>query len=62
MPLNEQGRSEVIAFSGMIIDDVQNDLDAGLVETRHHFLELGEGEVGNMGVAPGPGRKNAMVL
>ena len=36
----------------MIIDDVENDLDAGIVKTRHHFLEFSEGEVRNMGVAP----------
>ena len=52
MPLNERVGPELIPFGRVVVDDVENDLDAGIVQTRHHFLELCEGEVGHMRVAP----------
>src|SRR5262249_5103765 len=30
-----QGRPEVIAFGGMVVDDVEDDLDAGVMQSRH---------------------------
>ena len=36
----------------MVVDDVQDHLEPGLVQVRHHLLEFGEGEIGVRGVAP----------
>ena len=30
------------ALGGVVVDDIQEDLDAGLVEVLHHLLELGD--------------------
>ena len=49
--LEGQGRALLIALAGVIVDDVQDDLEPGGVEAAHHFLELGEGEVRHGGVA-----------
>jgi hypothetical protein len=38
-----QGRSQVVAFPGMIVHHVQNHFDSGLVQARHHGLELVDG-------------------
>ncbi len=35
------GGSEVVALGGVVVDDVEDDLDAGVVELTHHRLELG---------------------
>ena len=35
-----QRRAEVVAFRGVVIDDVENDLDARRVQGLHHRLEL----------------------
>ena len=35
-------RAEVVAFGGVVVDDVEDHLDAGLVEGPHHRLELGD--------------------
>ena len=34
-------RPEMISFRGVIVDDVEDDFDAGGVETAHHRFELG---------------------
>ena len=42
-------RPQVVAFGGVVVDDVEDHLDAGLVERAHHRLELrdrGPGMVG----------------
>src|SRR5260370_42031004 len=35
-------RPELVAFAGVVIDDVEDDLDAGLMEAFHHFLEFSD--------------------
>ena len=35
-----QRRPHLVAFAGVIVDDVEDDLDPGLVQARHHRLEL----------------------
>jgi hypothetical protein len=37
-----QGRPEVVAFRGVVVDDVQDDLDAGAVQAPDHGLELAD--------------------
>jgi hypothetical protein len=32
----------MVPFGGVVVDDVENDLDAGFVEPAHHGLELGD--------------------
>src|SRR5664279_1756862 len=39
-PAERQGRAEVIAFRGVVVDDVEDDLDAGRVQRFHHRLEF----------------------
>ena len=34
-------RAQAIAFAGVVVDHVENDFDARLVQSLHHFLELG---------------------
>ena len=43
--LEGQGRPEFVAFGGVVVDHVEDDLDAGIVQMGHHLLELGEGEI-----------------
>ncbi len=38
--LEGKRRPQLVALGGMVVDDVQDHLDAGVVEARHHFLEL----------------------
>ncbi len=38
--LERQHRAEVVALGGVVVDDVENHLDALLVERAHHRLEL----------------------
>ena len=40
MPRNDKRRAQVIAFSRVVVDHVENDLDAGAVERLHHRLEF----------------------
>src|SRR3546814_2624010 len=35
-----EGGAQVAALGGVVVDDVEDDLDAGLVEAAHHQLEL----------------------
>src|SRR5260221_12975054 len=35
-------RPELVPFAGVVIDDVEDDLDAGLMEALHHFLEFSD--------------------
>ncbi len=46
--LEVERRPEVVALGGVVVDDVEDDLDARAVERLHHGLELGD-------VAPGQG-------
>ena len=36
-----QRRAEVVAFGGVVVDDVEDHLEAGVVQRPHHRLELG---------------------
>ena len=36
-----QSRTEVIAFAAVIVDDVENDFDPGIVQPLDHGLEAG---------------------
>ena len=40
MPRNLQRRTEVIAFRGMIVDDVEHDLDAGVMKSGDRHAEF----------------------
>ena len=40
MPRNDSVGPEVVALGGVVVDDVEDDLDAGLVHRAHHRLEL----------------------
>ena len=42
MPLNDERRAELVALGGVVVDDVEDHLEPGVVEVRHHLLELGE--------------------
>ena len=42
MPLNDSVGPELVAFGGVVVDHVEDHLDAGVVQRRHHLLELGE--------------------
>ena len=35
-----QRRAELVALGGVVVDDVEDDLDAGRVQGAHHRLEL----------------------
>ena len=39
-PAERQGRSEVVAFGRVVVDDVEDHLDARTVQVTHHRLEL----------------------
>ena len=50
-----QSRSFMAALTSVVVDDIEENLDAGLVERRHHVLELAhlgshraDGAVGSM--------------
>ena len=50
--LERQRWPKLIAFSGVVVNDVEDDLDAGTMKLRHHFLEFvdeGPGEVPGLG-------------
>ena len=38
--LERERRADVVALGGVVVDDVEDDLDAGLVQCEHHLLEL----------------------
>jgi hypothetical protein len=38
-PFDRQGRPEFVALGGMIIDDVEDDLDTRVMECMHHLAE-----------------------
>ena len=44
-------RSELISLAGVVVDDVEHDLEAGPVERLHHRLELGDLRAGHRGEA-----------
>jgi hypothetical protein len=41
MPLNDSSGAEVVALGGVVVDDVEDHLDAGRC-SAHHGLELGD--------------------
>ena len=41
-----EGRSGVVALAGVVVDDVQDHLEAGGVQRLHHALELAHGALG----------------
>ena len=49
--LERQGRAALIAFGGVVVDDVEDHLEPGVVEARHHLLELAQGLLAFMGIA-----------
>ena len=56
--LEGQGRAALIALRGVIVDHVQDDLEPGIVEPRHHLLELAQ-TVGGVGGVARVGREEA---
>ena len=52
-------RSVLIALGGVVVDDVEHDLDACRVEGAHHFLEFGDGIFGSTGAKARVGREVA---
>ena len=43
MPLKDKRRAELVAFGGVVVDHVEDHLEAGIVEARDHLLELAAG-------------------
>src|SRR5918999_1716893 len=41
-----QRGTEVVALAGVVVDDVEDDLDAGIVQPLHHRLELADRVIG----------------
>ena len=56
--LEGQGRAALVAFGGVVVDHVQDDLEPGVVEPRHHLLELAQA-VGGVGGVARIGREEA---
>ncbi len=40
MPFQREDRTQVVALAGVVVDHVEDHLDAGLVEGLDHLLEL----------------------
>src|SRR5207248_2671481 len=49
--LERQGRAELVAFGSMIVHDVENDFETGLVKARHHLLEFAQGLLALVSIA-----------
>ena len=60
--LERQGRAAFVAFGGMVVDDVEDHLEAGVVAAGHHLLELAQGLLALMGVARVRGEKADRVV
>ena len=60
--LEGQGGTKLVALGGVVVDDIEDQLEPGIVQMRHHLLELGEGEVGVGRVAPGRGEEADRVV
>ena len=60
--LEGKRRPELVAFGGVVVDHVQDHLDAGIVEVRDHLLEFGEGEIRVGGIAAGRGEEADRVV
>ena len=41
-PAERQGRAQFVPFGGVVVDDIQDHLDPGLVEPCDHLLEFGD--------------------
>ena len=50
MPLNDSVGPALVALRGVVVDDVENHLEAGVVKARDHLLELAQavGAVGGI--------------
>ena len=60
---HRQRRAHVVALGGVVVDDVEDDLDAGLVQGPHHRLELLHLAAGDVALEYlKSGAKNPMVL
>ena len=42
MPLKDSVGPALVAFGRVVVDDVQNHLEPGIVEPRHHLLEFAQ--------------------
>ena len=40
MPLKRERRPELVAFGRVVVDDVEDHLEPGVVEARDHLLEF----------------------
>ena len=40
--LERQRRAALVAFGGVVVDHVEDHLEPGVVEARHHLLELAQ--------------------
>ncbi len=38
---HRQGRAQLVAFGGVVVDHIEDDLETGVVQVRNHFLEFG---------------------
>jgi len=56
MPRKQDGRTEMISFAGVIIDNIENHFDASGVEIAHHSLEFGHFRT-RLGIARVPARR-----
>ena len=46
----------------MIVDDIEDDLDAGIVKAGDHLLKFGEGEIRHVGVTPGRSKEGDCIV
>src|SRR6185503_7846576 len=53
-----QRGAALVPFRGVVVDDIENHLDSGIVEARDHFLELGDTAIAVRDIA-GIGSKKA---
>ena len=42
MPRNDKCRAEMVAFAAVVVDDIENDLDPGIVQPLDRGLEAGD--------------------
>ncbi|MNJ13203.1 hypothetical protein D3C77_74080 [compost metagenome] len=43
-----QGRAQLVALGGVVVDYIEDHLQAGIVQVRHHLLEFGDFAVGQI--------------
>ena len=49
--LERQRRAALVAFRGVVVDDVENHFEPGIVEARHHLLEFAQSLLALMRIA-----------